>query len=228
MAKFAQILIDIIEINGLGGKDKRTFAWILWNREKRDHPYHRGEIHNNILYTGQQYDQSIGEHIMNILKKLANTVSEKITVKTLLGEETYCFYWNPPAMIEDIEDFELRNQCSLPNDYKEFLLTSNGAIIFRSEDENEDDGYKLLSVEEMEKVTQELEDDGYDISDKCYCFTQCLWSDDVLLFDLRKKTNYIIDGDVGYPSMEWEYIKSDVNKFFVRLCQCNGAMYWRW
>ena len=71
-------------------------------------------------------------------------------------------------------------------------------------------------------------DDGYDISDKCYCFLQCLFSNDVLLLDLQKKTNYIMDGDVGYPSDEWKYIGSDINTFFIRLCQCNGAMYWRW
>ena len=37
-----------------------------------------------------------------------------------------------------------------------------------------------------------------------------------------------MDGDAGYPSDEWEYIGSDINIFFIRLCQCNGAMYWRW
>lgn len=163
---------------------------------------------------------------MNILKELVKRVKSDITVKTLLEEETYCFQWNAPTTIEDIQVFEYRNKCSLPNDYKEFLLTSNGAIIFRSM--CEDDGYKLLSIEEMEEVTQEMRDDGYDIPDKCYCFVKCLFSDDVLLFDLQKQTNYIMDGDVGYPSNEWEYIKSDVNTFFIRLCQCNGAMYWRW
>lgn len=167
-----------------------------------------------------------GGDIMNILKELVNKVNEKVMVKTLLGEETYYFMWNAPATAEAIQAFENRNECSLPNDYKEFLLTSNGAILYKSE--YEDDGYKLLSLEEVEEVTQEMKDDGYDISDKCYCFLQCLFSDDVLLLDLQKETNYIMDGDVGYHSDEWEYIDSDVNTFFIRLCQCNGAMYWRW
>ena len=68
---------------------------------------------------------------MNIINELAKKASEKITVKTLLGEETYCFQWNSPTMMKDIETFEHRNQCSLPKDYKEFLLSSNGAIIFK-------------------------------------------------------------------------------------------------
>ena len=152
----------------------------------------------------------------------------KITVKTLWGEETYCFLWNAPARLEEIEAFECKNKCSLPNYYKEFLLDSNGAIIYSTEDEYEDSGYKLLSIEEIEQVTQDMKAISYDIPDKWYCFMQCLFSPDILLFDLNKQTNYIIDGDVEYPVAEWEYIKADINMFFSRLCQCNGAMYWRW
>mgnify|MGYP004502521293 CR=1 FL=1 len=54
----------------------------------------------------------------------------------------------------------------MPDDYKEFLLISNGAILYKSE--YEDDGYKLLSLEEMEEVTQEMKDDGYE--DYLYLF----------------------------------------------------------
>lgn len=165
---------------------------------------------------------------MNVLKALRNIVKEKITVKTIFGEEIYGFYWNEPAKVEKIEAFENRNKCRIPMDYREFLLISNGAIIYKSESEYEDDGYKLLGIEEIELVTQEMRDEGYDISDNWYCFIQCLFCDDILLLDLDKEKNYIVDGDVGYPSSEWEYINSDINTFFARLCQCNGAVYWRW
>ena len=180
--------------------------------------------HGGMVMDNKSID--IGGDIMNILKDLVNRVNEKVMIKTVLGEETYYFMWNAPATAEDIQAFENRNECSLPDDYKESLLISNGAILYKSE--YEDDGYKLLSLEEVEEVTQEMKDDGYDISDKCYCFLQCLFSNDVVLLDLQKKTNYIMDGDVGYPSDEWKYIGSDINTFFIRLCQCNGAMYWRW
>ena len=165
-------------------------------------------------------------NVMNILIELTKRINEKAMIKSVLGEEIYCFKWNAPATIKDIQDFENRNECCLPNDYKDFLLISNGAILYKTE--YEDDGYKLLSLEEMEEITKTMKNDGYDISDKCYCFLQCLFSDDVLLLDLKKEVNYIMDGDVGYPSDKWEYIGSDINTFFIRLCQCNGAMYWRW
>lgn len=167
-----------------------------------------------------------GRKMMNVLKELNKKIKGKFTVKTVLGDETYCFMWNAPASVEDINAFEKRNGCRLPDDYKEFLLIANGAIIYKSE--YEDDGYKLLGIEDIENVTNEMKNDGYYISDGCYCFVQCLFSDDVLLLDVKRENNYIIDGDVGYPSEKWEYINADLNTFFIRLCQCNGAMYWRW
>ena len=63
-----------------------------------------------------------GGDIMNILKELVNRVNEKVMVKTVLGEETYYFMWNAPATAEDIQAFENRNECSLPDDYKEYLF----------------------------------------------------------------------------------------------------------
>ena len=58
----------------------------------------------------------IGGDIMNILKDLVNRVNEKVMIKTVLGEETYYFMWNAPATAEDIQAFENRNECSLPDD----------------------------------------------------------------------------------------------------------------
>ena len=68
---------------------------------------------------------------MNILKELMKKASKKATVKSLLGEETFCFLWNAPARNEDIESFECRNKCNLPDEYKDFLLTSNFIVGFK-------------------------------------------------------------------------------------------------
>lgn len=105
-------------------------------------------------------------------------------------------------------------------------MISNGATIFKSE--YEDDGYRLLGINEISKITKDMIESGYDINDSWYCFMQCLFSDDVILFDLSKEKNNIIDGDVGYPSNEWDYINMDFTTFITRLYQCNGAMFWRW
>ena len=164
---------------------------------------------------------------VNFLKKIVEKTNKKtVVIKTLLGEERFDFFWNNPATYEEIIGFEKKYNCKLPSVYKDFLLVANGGVIFKSEDE--DDGYKLLSISEIDTITKEMRSDGYDIANNIFCFMQCLFSQDILLFDLNKEKNYILDGDVGYPPNEWEYINSDINTFFIRLFQCNGAMYWRW
>ncbi|MCI5583980.1 MAG: SMI1/KNR4 family protein [Lachnospiraceae bacterium] len=163
---------------------------------------------------------------MNILKELAGKINGQIVLRTALDEENCSFLWNEPATIEEIEAFEKKHQCSFPEAYKEFLLISNGATLFKTESGS--NGYQLLSLKEMEEETQEIREDGYIISDKCYCFIKFLFNGDVLFLDLDKKFNYILDGNMRRHSYKWEYINSDINTFFEHLCQCNGATYWRW
>lgn len=166
---------------------------------------------------------------MNILKELMNRTQKnsKLTSMSLLGDkEVFIFDWNDPVDIELIHKFEKESNYILPTDYKKFLMISNGATIFKSE--YEDDGYRLLGINEISKITKDMIESGYDINDSWYCFMQCLFSDDVILFDLSKEKNNIIDGDVGYPSNEWDYINMDFTTFITRLYQCNGAMFWRW
>ena len=163
---------------------------------------------------------------MNNLVKLTKMVSGKILVKDAFNETEYNFEWNTPAEQSAIENFEEETGFLIPDYYKEFLLCSNGGIIYKSSDE--DDGYELLGIEEIKEYTEELNEAGYDIPKGCFIFLRCAFSADILLFDANKDSNYILDGDAGYSSNRWEYIKGDFNNFFGRLVLCNGAMFWRW
>ena len=116
---------------------------------------------------------------MNILKELAGKINGQIVLRTALDEENCSFLWNEPATIEEIEAFEKKHQCSFPEAYKEFLLISNGATLFKTESGS--NGYQLLSLKEMEEETQEIREDGYIISDKCYCFIKFLFNGMLLL-----------------------------------------------
>lgn len=163
---------------------------------------------------------------MNILSKLAQKGNTIVNTKTVLGEENYQFKWNEPANENDILKFEERIGYKLPDAYREFLLIANGGIIFESE--YEEDGYRILGIHEIFEFTREMKEYGYKLSESWYCFLQCLFSNDVLFFDLSKEKNYIIDGDMAYPIHEWECLKETVNEFFIHLCQANGTMFWRW
>lgn len=161
---------------------------------------------------------------MNALCKLIER--DSIIIKSVLLEEQYHFLKKEPAKESDIVEFENKIMHKLPIAYKEFLLKSNGAIIFKSS--LEDDGYKLLGISDMLKVTNQLKESGYDIHKDWFCFMQCMFSNDIMLMDLAKNCNYIIDGDVEYPINEWNYLNGDINTFFIHLIQSNGAMFWRW
>jgi len=165
-------------------------------------------------------------NVMNILIELAKKGSKKISVNDAYSSADYNFKWNCPADSNEIEKFEEETNCKLPEYYKEFLLCSNGGVIFNSD--YEDDGYELLGIEEIKSYTEELNEAGYDIPKGCFIFMRCSFCDDFLLFDTAKQPHCILDGDVGYPAEEWKYLKCDFNKFFVRFIQCNGAMFWRW
>lgn len=163
---------------------------------------------------------------MNILVELVKKASGNIEVGDAIKKEIYSFSWKQPADQEKIVKFEKENGVCLPDYYKEFLACADGGIIYKSL--YEDDGYELLGIDSVEEYTKELVRNGYDIPEGCFCFLKCLFSDDVVLFNLKKQTDFLLDGDVGYPVNMWEYLKSNLNVFFARLIQSNGAMYWRW
>ncbi len=149
------------------------------------------------------------------------------TCKSLIGqEETFLFDWNDPVTEKEIISFENESGWKLPIEYKKFLLVSDGAIIYRTL--GEDDGYRLLGINEIVDYTNELKSYGYEFKNSWLCFLQCLFSADIMLFDTLRKNHYIIDGDVGYPEADWEYLNGNFRDFIINLYQCNGAMYWRW
>lgn len=163
---------------------------------------------------------------MNILKILKDSINGEITLRTALKEEVCTFSWNEPAAREEIEAFEEKHHCRFPEAYREFLLVSNGATLFKTESGT--NGYQLLSLKEMEEETEEMKEYGYTLSDQCICFFKFLYSADMLFFDFDKKFNYILDGNMRRQVYKWEYINEDINTFFEHLCQCNGEVYWRW
>lgn len=164
---------------------------------------------------------------MNAINKMIEaTASGLVHVKNIFFEENYQFFWNKPATEAEIEDFSKDAGFKIPPDYRELLMATNGAVIFKSK--YEDDGYRLLSLRELKIVNQELKNVGYDIPDGYLCFCQCLFSEDILLIDSNRNKNYIVDGDMGYPCSMWKHLSGDFNSFLINLCLCNGSNFWRW
>ncbi len=74
---------------------------------------------------------------MNILSDLAKRGSRKIAVNKAYNATEFIFKWNSPADHGKIEKFEIETGCMIPEYYKEFLLCSNGGVIFKSDDEDD-------------------------------------------------------------------------------------------
>lgn len=167
---------------------------------------------------------------MDIIEKLYLKSKNQKELKSmdLLGRiSTYSFEWNLPITIENLEKIKREYNLNLPKEYEYFLLRTNGANLYN---DSENAGYRLLSLEEAIAFTDETKQDGFDLDDNYLIFMRTMFSEDFLLFDLTKcKSNkYIIDGDVGYPKQQWDYIKGGFNTLMLHLFQTNGDMYWRW
>jgi hypothetical protein len=141
------------------------------------------------------------------------------------------FKWNQPADSEEIQQFEILNGIKLPETYKEFLGISNGATLFKDVKYGQW-GCEILGLNELMQMTLESKNRGYHIKDKWIVFATWIGDGDILLFDITKSNenekNYIIDGDQGYQTDEWDYIKGGFENWIDRLIVAQGAKYWRW
>lgn len=162
--------------------------------------------------------------------------------KRLIGGRSLCiqseggglseasFEWNKAASDEEIKSFELLNKICLPEDFKKFLKISNGAMLFEDMKYGQW-GCRILGLNEIMKRTSDSKDWGYDIKEDWLIFATWLGDGDVLVFDMEKYKlgeKYIIDGDQGYQTNEWEYIRGGFGDWISRLIVAQGAKYWRW
>ncbi|MEY9971838.1 hypothetical protein ABH966_002211 [Lysinibacillus sp. RC46] len=135
------------------------------------------------------------------------------------------FEFNNPASIKDVDRFVEKTGLRLPNDYKEFLLKHNGALLFS--DVEYGGGFELLSVEEVHKEYLEYLDhfpkNWYPIS---------VDNGDYIIIDSSQvekgQQNYLIRYQGGEPV---EYaIKLNMNfaTWLDRLIVSQGSEFWLW
>ena len=165
------------------------------------------------------------------LEQLFNiTQTNKVLQCTdLLGRIIKCtFEWNSPINIDKLKALEKEYNLRLPEDYERFLLMSNGAILYN---DDEDSGYRLLSLEEAIQYTEKKKKGGYDgIKDDWLIFMSNLFDSDFLLFDMSRmnRNQYILDGIADEREEEWRYLKWDFRTLMNLLFRVNGDNFWRY
>ncbi len=141
------------------------------------------------------------------------------------------FEWRNPATDFEIKDFEARHNIALPNDFKDFLKISNGAMFFKDVQYGQW-GCKIYGLDEVIKITNEVKGWGYELKPEWLVFATWLGDCDILVFDLKKSeagaNNYIVDGEQGERVEDWVNIKGNFEKWIDRLIVAQGSKYWRW
>jgi hypothetical protein len=171
---------------------------------------------------------------MKTIEVLRSRLSERNTLLALseggLFEEVE-FVFNNPIGIDAINQFELTHRIVLPESYKRFLQIANGATLFKDIEDGQW-GCVIYSLEQILVKTNYMKSIGFELHDSWIVFAEWLGDCDILILDLEKakieKTNYIIDGDSGYPSKEWKYLNGDFETWIDRLIVAQGAKYWTW
>ena len=156
-------------------------------------------------------------------------VERTLECTDLFGNIIRCtFEWKPPVCKETLKILKNEFNLNLPEDYEKFLFMSNGAILYN---DDEDSGYRLLSLEEAIQYTEKKKKGGYDgIKDDWLIFMSNLFDSDFLLFDMSRmnRNQYILDGIADEREEEWRYLKWDFRTLMNLLFRVNGDNFWRY
>jgi hypothetical protein len=159
--------------------------------------------------------------LQNTLKGLkARLVDNELEIQNPLGELTRvkCLF-NDPANENDILKFEQKFKVSVPPDYREFLLTHNGADLFGTYG-----GFFLLSIEEIEKTLNNYEDrmpEGwYPVG---YADGEMLLINSNNVDVNNRETNYLY-----WNSEDKQKLNSNFEIWFLRFVLSSGSYFWMW
>ena len=135
-------------------------------------------------------------------------------------EEFVCKY-NPPLTLEEIRSFESKNKCIIPEDYKAFLLESNGMKF------NISGELSLFSIQEIVESLKIMHDmcDGY--KKGIYPIGFCLDDNIVIKSDEIPTGKYIYACDC-YCGDEYFSLDCNFETFLDRYLITNACKYWRW
>jgi SMI1 / KNR4 family (SUKH-1) len=166
---------------------------------------------------------NLSELVLEGLKKRLDN-SNRLLVQNRNGKvDTAQFTFNPPANVEEIEEFLRSTHWHLPTDYKNFLLIYNGAWLFESV--RYGGGYELLSLDEIkDNHLDYMPVNWYPIS---------INNGDYIFIDSNRvasgQNNYLVcfnHDDVS--TSEGYYLNMTFETWLERLIIAQGTEFWTW
>lgn len=170
---------------------------------------------------------------LNSLKLIQSKLDAESHLE-VISEGTRCwkafFAFESPAKEEELEPIQAR--WSLPRTYEQFLLYTNGALLYY-DDVYGQWGFQFYGAKELvaKNVLWQSLYAGWSTS--YLVFAESKGDSDLLLLDTSRPSDivgecYVIDGDTGYPVHTWQPISRSFGKWLTRLVVAQGTKYWRW
>jgi hypothetical protein len=149
--------------------------------------------------------------------KLLIEAIKKINEELYIGNgnfEKFNYTFYEPVDKEDLKRFECKYNCTLPEDYKNFLLITNGIMFYNSAD------FKLFNLDEV------IEDKEYmGFKEGIYPIGYIL--EDYIAIDINTENNNIYVGN-ACSGDEYYSLNCNFTVFMDRLIISNITNYWTW
>jgi hypothetical protein len=155
----------------------------------------------------------------------------------VIQEGGYCwnahFAFGEPATLEAIKDIEEKLQLPFSPAYEEFLLYSDGALLYH-DDVDGQWGFRLYGTKDLMKANLRFKERyKRSYSPTHLAFAESLGDADLLLLDtaqlVKNGRDYrVIDGDSDDSPAQWKVAARSFCDWLDRLVVAQGAKYWRW
>jgi hypothetical protein len=143
------------------------------------------------------------------------------------------FAFAAPASPDELQKIKAELPFPLPAAYEQFLLLSDGALLYHDKKYGQW-GFSFYGVKELrEKNRQWSQRYSENWSPYYFVFAEALGDADLLLLDGAKPTRdgldcRVMDGDSGYLPNEWDAASRSFDEWLDHLIIAQGAKYWRW
>ena len=163
-------------------------------------------------------------YLNNLIASLENSKMKKYDEDNIQIEVSFTF--NQPADIKEIKKFETQLNVKLPNSFKHFLSSYNGARIY---DYDNIDGFILFGISEiinLNKLAQATFDEDW--NDKILIYGKYIGENNYLGFYVEDDySEYkVIDCYFDDVPNNWRIIAKDFDDFIKQIVENNGNKYW--
>lgn len=173
--------------------------------------------------------------LVEIISMIGGKMKSIEIIKSFMGSSNYCevihndsegnkvqvsFKANDPISLSEI----IGIAHSLPNQYVDFLLFSNGMELYNYKNI---DGLLLLSVKDIERFTQYARNTfEEDWEENIVIFAKIIGEDNYLGFKIDENGYEVLDCYFEELPFEWSSIAHSFDEFLVKYIEGDGRKFW--